>query len=52
MWKLRMCERFGCLPSALAGEDGELFRMLEIEQLVNQSRGGVDYGERDQDQGF
>ena len=28
---LGICERFGCLPSALDGEDAELARLLEIE---------------------
>ena len=31
---LAMCERFGCLPSALLAEDSELMRMLEIEGLM------------------
>jgi hypothetical protein len=26
-----VCERFGCLPSALDEEDAELARLLEIE---------------------
>lgn len=26
-----MCERFGCLPSALLGEDVSLIQMLAIE---------------------
>jgi hypothetical protein len=26
-----MCERFGCLPSALLAEDVALVRLLEIE---------------------
>lgn len=28
-----MCERFGCLPSALYREDAELIKLLEIEHL-------------------
>lgn len=28
---LRICERFGCLPSQLLAEDAELVRMLTIE---------------------
>jgi hypothetical protein len=38
---LEICERFGCLPSALAGEDTELLRMLAIERMVK----GDDDGE-------
>jgi hypothetical protein len=30
---LGVCERFGCLPSALYQEDGELLRLLTIETL-------------------
>lgn len=36
---LEICERFGCLPSALAEEDTELLRMLAIEAMV---KGGDD----------
>jgi len=30
---LRLCERFGCLPSELLAEDAALMRLLTIEQL-------------------
>lgn len=30
---LGLCERFGCLPSALYEEDAELLQLLEIERL-------------------
>ncbi len=30
---LQACERFGCLPSQLEAEDGELIRLLAIERL-------------------
>lgn len=30
---LRVCERFGCLPSQLEQEDAELLRLLAIERL-------------------
>lgn len=30
---LGLCERFGCLPSALLREDGRLLRLLRIEGL-------------------
>ncbi len=29
-----MCERFGCLPSALMAEDAELLRLLRLEELA------------------
>lgn len=32
--QLALCDRFKCLPSALAAEDMELMRMLEIESMV------------------
>lgn len=31
---LRLCERFGCLPSQLMAEDAGLLRMLDIEAEV------------------
>lgn len=40
---LRLCERFGCLPSQLYAEDAELMRMIEIEKVVSD-------GERSSDQ--
>jgi len=30
---LGLCERFGCLPSALYAEDAHIFKLLAIEQL-------------------
>lgn len=30
---LGLCERFGCLPSALLAEDASLLRLLKIEQM-------------------
>lgn len=35
-WILSMCDRFGCLPSALLNEDSELMHMLEIEALITE----------------
>lgn len=29
---MRLCERFGCLPSQLLAEDAELLRLVQIEQ--------------------
>jgi hypothetical protein len=34
LWVLAQCERFGCLPSALAAEDAGLMRLLAIEKEV------------------
>jgi hypothetical protein len=31
---LHLCERFGCLPSALLAEDSELIRMLTLEGMA------------------
>lgn len=28
-----LCERFGCLPSALMAEDASLLRMVQVEAL-------------------
>lgn len=39
---LALCERFGCLPSALFDEDSELLRYLDIETLVREARGDLD----------
>lgn len=30
---LGLCERFGCLPSALLAEDSSLLRMVQVEDL-------------------
>jgi len=30
---LALCERFGCLPSALYEEDAQLLRLLKLEDL-------------------
>lgn len=30
---VRMCERFGCLPSALLAEDAEFLRMVKLEAM-------------------
>lgn len=30
---LSLCERFGCLPSALLAEDAGLLRLVKIEAL-------------------
>lgn len=30
---LGLCERFGCLPSALYEEDAALFQLLRIEKM-------------------
>lgn len=35
-----MCERFGCLPSALLAEDAELLRMLALEGYGLDEGGG------------
>lgn len=37
---LGLCERFGCLPSALLAEDARMLRMLKIEALVRRDEGG------------
>ena len=29
-----MCERFGCLPSALLAEDSQFLQMIELESLI------------------
>lgn len=34
---LSLCERFGCLPSALLAEDAGLLRMVRIEALGRHS---------------
>lgn len=31
---LGLCERFGCLPSALYAEDSSLLRMVRLESLA------------------
>ncbi|HZN70560.1 MAG TPA: hypothetical protein VFC00_02585 [Micromonosporaceae bacterium] len=31
---VRLCERFGCLPSALLEEDAELLRWVRLEALT------------------
>lgn len=31
---LALCDRFRCLPSQILAEDGEVFRLLEIERLA------------------
>jgi len=36
---LGLCERFGCLPSALLDEDAELVRYLNIEKRYREARG-------------
>ena len=36
-WLLGSCERFGCLPSELLGEDVELLKLQRIEAM---GRGG------------
>lgn len=33
---IRLCERFGCLPSDIYDEDAGFLRMLEIEALVRE----------------
>jgi hypothetical protein len=39
-----LCERFGCLPSALEREDARLLRLVEIEALGRRSeRDGEHY---------
>jgi hypothetical protein len=30
-----MCQRFGCLPSQLYGEDPELLRMVQLYDLAH-----------------
>jgi hypothetical protein len=30
---LGLCERFGCLPSALLQEDASIIRMLKVEAM-------------------
>lgn len=35
---LRLCERFGCLPSALEEESAELFYLLRLEALAHPER--------------
>lgn len=36
---LGLCERFGCLPSALYAEDTELLRMVKIQAAGRQEAG-------------
>lgn len=33
---LSLCQRFGCLPSALLAEDAELLQMIMIERLATE----------------
>jgi hypothetical protein len=40
---LSLCQRFGCLPSALLAEDADLLRLLMIERLSTE--GGDDGGQ-------
>jgi hypothetical protein len=37
-----LCEKFGCLPSALYEEDAEVFRMMKIVELGTPPQGGGD----------
>lgn len=39
---LSICERFGCLPSALEDEDAGLLRLLTIEALGRREEAGPD----------
>ncbi len=34
LFKLRLCDRFSCLPSQLENESVELLQMIEMERLV------------------
>jgi hypothetical protein len=36
---LGLCERFGCLPSALLAEDASLLRMVRVEALGRREGG-------------
>ncbi len=31
-----LCERFGCLPSALLAEDADLLRLVQLEYLARE----------------
>jgi len=42
---LRLCREFRCLPSALLAEDASLLRMLDMEAMINEVRGGADDGQ-------
>jgi hypothetical protein len=36
---LGLCERFGCLPSALLQEDATILRMLKVESMGRKGEG-------------
>lgn len=38
---LRVCERFGCLPSQLLAEDTQLLRWLALEQMTRKEDPGA-----------
>lgn len=40
-----MCQRFGCLPSALMAEDAGLLRLLALEELVGPPPGAEEMWE-------
>jgi hypothetical protein len=42
---LGICQRFHCLPSALADEDASLLRLLKIEALGRREEGEPDAGQ-------
>lgn len=42
MQVLRICERFGCLPSALYEEPAGLIGMLELESLAARPGGDLE----------
>lgn len=39
---LGLCERFGCLPSALLQEDASIIRMLKVEAMGRKEEVGGD----------
>lgn len=41
---VNLCERFGCLPSALLEEDPSLLRMVRLVDLAHPVPEGVDDG--------
>lgn len=40
---LGLCERFGCLPSALYEEDAELIKLLSIESMGRREESGAQH---------
>lgn len=42
---MRLCERFGCLPSALLEEDAGLLRLVALADLIRENTEGMPDGE-------